>query len=363
MAGLSKEAIQGIIRRKVAEWLQSIDDAELRTYLGDKIMVTGGCIPSMMLGEKLNDFDIYLTDYQAALKVAKYYCQRFAGNPPRNLGGGVACRIYVKNWGEYQDQVHICVQSAGVAAAQETIEKYEYFETQPQQAAVNYVEQVTASIARDEQEQQLAMELAESDDQPGQGDADFEEVTQMAEKVAAVGMPPLQTGPGAKEKNRYRPLFLSGNAITLSDKVQICVRFFGAPDDIHANFDFVHCTNYWRSRIENGKLSGDLVLNLDAMESLSCKKLRYIGSKYPLCSLIRTRKFVARGWKAPASVFIKPMIQCTYLDWNKIETWRDQLTGVDTAYFAEIIEILKRDQASGKQIDAAYVIALIDKLV
>ena len=88
-----------------------------------------------------------------------------------------------------------------------------------------------------------------------------------------------------------------------------------------------------------------------------------MGSRYPLCSLIRKRKFVVRGWKAPASVFIKPMIQCTRLDWNKIETWRDQLTGVDTAYFQEIINILQRDQAEGKQIDAAYVIALIDRLV
>jgi len=362
MAGLSREAIQGIIRRKVAEWLNSIEDVALRDFLRDRIMVTGGCIASMMLAEPINDFDIYLTSHEAALRVAKYYCAKFAANPPRHLNGGQPCRIYVKTWGEYEGRVHICVQSAGVAAETEQPD-YEYFETQPPQSAVDYAHKVTEQISKDDDEQKLAMELAESGDQAQQADASFEQITGLVETQLALRAPPAHVGPGAKEKNRYRPIFLSGNAITLADGIQICCRFFGEPEEIHRNFDFVHCTNYWRSKTENGKLAGDLVVNSDALLSLLAKKLSYVGSRYPLCSLIRTRKFIARGWKAPASVYIKPMIQCTYLDWNKIETWRDQLTGVDTAYFQEIINILQRDQASGKQIDAAYVIALIDRLV
>src|SRR3546814_2013322 len=50
----------------------------------------------------------------------------------------------------------------------------------------------------------------------------------------------------------YRPVFVSTNAITLSDKIQIVLRFYGEADAIHENYDFVHCTNYWTSK-ENGR--------------------------------------------------------------------------------------------------------------
>src|SRR3546814_1364029 len=49
----------------------------------------------------------------------------------------------------------------------------------------------------------------------------------------------------------YRPVFMSTNAITLSDKIQIVLRFYGEADAIHENYDFVHCTNYWTSKDAN----------------------------------------------------------------------------------------------------------------
>src|SRR3546814_12918491 len=49
----------------------------------------------------------------------------------------------------------------------------------------------------------------------------------------------------------YRPVFMSTNAITLSDKTQIVLRFYGEADAIHENYGFVHCTNYWNSKEAN----------------------------------------------------------------------------------------------------------------
>src|SRR3546814_13834921 len=79
---------------------------------------------------------------------------------------------------------------------------------------------------------------------------------------------------------------MSTNAITLSDKIQIVLRFYGEADAIHENYDFVHCTNYWTSKDAN------LTLRQPALESLLCKELRYVGSNYPVCSVIRLSKFI-----------------------------------------------------------------------
>ena len=51
------------------------------------------------------------------------------------------------------------------------------------------------------------------------------------------------------------------------------------PDQLHENYDFVHCTNYWTS------WNNELVLRKEALEALLARELRYVGSKYPLCSI------------------------------------------------------------------------------
>src|SRR3546814_5103821 len=96
----------------------------------------------------------------------------------------------------------------------------------------------------------------------------------------------LETEAAALETSdpTYRPVFMSTNAITLSDKIQIVLRFYGEADAIHENYDFVHCTNYWTSKDAN------LTPRQPALESLLCKEIRYVGSKYSVCSVIRLRK-------------------------------------------------------------------------
>lgn len=68
------------------------------------------------------------------------------------------------------------------------------------------------------------------------------------------------------------------------------VRFHGDPAEIHENYDFVHCTNYWTSWERR------VTLNQQALECIMTKELRYIGSKYPVASVFRVRKFIERGW-------------------------------------------------------------------
>jgi hypothetical protein len=158
-----------------------------------------------------------------------------------------------------------------------------------------------------------------------------------------------------KEKDaKYVPRFLTTNAITLSGKIQIVLRFYGEPDTIHENYDFVHCTNYWSSWDNN------LVLRQTALEALLSKELRYVGSKYPICSLVRLRKFIQRGWCVNAGQILKMAFQISELNLKDIKVLEDQLVGVDTAYFIQLIDRLKRKDP--EEVDGAYLIEIIDRI-
>ena len=156
------------------------------------------------------------------------------------------------------------------------------------------------------------------------------------------------------EDNKYRPIFLSTNAITLSGKIQLVFRFFGEPDQIHENYDFAHCTNYWTSWENN------LVLRQAALECLLSRELIYIGSKYPVCSIFRLRKFIKRNYTVNAGQILKICMQISALDLTDIEVLQDQLTGVDCAYFIEVIGMLKEKDAT--KVNAAYLVEIIDRM-
>lgn len=311
--GMKAKTIKAIIRKKVDDWAASIEDPAVRALVEKNTVVTGGCIASMLLGEPVNDFDVYFRDKATTVAVAKYYVGRFAPQSKR----GISCAISVDDSG---DRVKVVIKSAGVASEQGTDKPYQYFEASPEGEAGEYVGDVM--------------------DDAGEIQDKLEE-TQEAVRAQDEGKP------------RYRPVFLSTNAVTLSDKVQVILRFYGEPDAIHANYDFVHCTNYWLT-------DGSLTLRPAALEALLTKELRYVGSKYPVCSLIRMRKFIRRGFTINAGQILKMVWQVSELDLSKHEVMEDQLTGVDVAYFGEVLAKLKHDDP--EKINAAYLVEILDRM-
>lgn len=214
------------------------------------------------------------------------------------------------------------IKSSGVVSEAGNDKPYEYFESRPEGEASGYISEVM-------------------------GDAGEIEDTYQSTEVLA-----LQTEDDGKPK--YRPVFMSTNAITLSHKVQIVLRFYGEPDDIHANYDFVHCTNYWLRRDRS------LVLRQDALEALLARELRYVGSKYPVCSVMRLRKFLRRGWQINAGQILKMCMQISVLDLSDPAILEDQLTGVDSAYFLEVIQKVKEKDPT--KVNAAYLVEIIDRM-
>lgn len=160
------------------------------------------------------------------------------------------------------------------------------------------------------------------------------------------------------ETQKYDPVYLTSNAITLKGKIQLIIRFYGSPEEIHQNYDFAHCTNYWESSTKK------TVFREKALECLLNKELVYIGSKYPLCSIIRTRKFLNRGFIINAGQYLKMCMQISELNLADINTLEDQLVGVDTAYFAMLIDALKTNKEANPDLDinAYYVSEIVDRI-
>lgn len=167
-----------------------------------------------------------------------------------------------------------------------------------------------------------------------------------------------QTEVDNTEKPKYRPAYLTSNAITLSDKIQIVIRFWGDVDEIHKNYDFAHCTCSWSSWDNN------LVLPQKALECIINKELFYIGSKYPLCSIIRARKFINRGYTINAGQYLKMCLQLNDLDLHNVEVLKDQLVGVDSAYFDMAIKAMEEKQGANPEwkVDNSYLFEVINRI-
>lgn len=159
-------------------------------------------------------------------------------------------------------------------------------------------------------------------------------------------------------KGKYHVKYITNNAITLSDKVQIVIRFWGELDDIHKNYDYVHCTcgyDYKRNYV---------YLPSNALESIINKELIYMGSKYPLCSIIRTRKFIERGWHINAGQYLKMCMQLNDLDLKDVEVLQDQLVGVDSAYFEQVLCAINnwKKTNNDKVLSDTYLFSIIDEI-
>lgn len=154
--------------------------------------------------------------------------------------------------------------------------------------------------------------------------------------------------PITEDTKPYEPVCFTDNAITLytpQGNIQIITRFIGSPATITHQFDFAHTTCFY---VPNSFPSGDrLVLPVEALESIATRELVYTGSAYPLSSLIRTRKFIQRGWKCNVGQYLKMGLQLHALDLTDRATLREQLVGIDMDYFSRLLNSL--DAMKGNQ--------------
>jgi hypothetical protein len=345
---VNKKTITKVLKRKINSWLTTIKDEKVRKLAEKNTIVTGGAIANLLLGEQVKDYDVYFRDKETTLAVAEYYVKEFNERhvSRKNKLGGNA-KAYVL------DGERDLIRLDSIVGLHPSSSMYAEFANQGK-----VLTRMIAGCTPDR-----VKIIVRSDGVAAENeevlDAPFEDAVDALNQLDATSDDNIeQLTPPEKPEDRYRPVFLSTNAITLSDKVQLVVRFYGEPDQIHENYDFVHCTNYYDHK------EGVTTLRPAAVESLINKELKYVGSKYPLCSVIRTRKFIKRGFYISAGQYLKMCFQLSQLDLTNIDVLEDQLVGVDSAYFMSVISALrtKADSDSEWSVDNSYLATIIDRI-
>jgi hypothetical protein len=330
---MKRKTINAIITKKFNEWVDTIKDDVVKKLVQQGTVCTGGCIASMLLNEAPNDFDFYFKDFDTALAVAHYYVGKFKAATGNNKKPDECQSITIRVMKPGDNaviapiseqftpsdpattadkRIAIVVKSAGVASETQD-NTYMYFEQLPPDDRLRMVEFLNSATA--------VKDAPEAEDD---------------------------------KKGKYRPVFLSRNAISLSGKIQLVIRFYGDPDKIHSTYDFCHVTNFWTS------WDGKVILREAALEALITKELRYMGSQYQLCSLFRMKKFIERGWHINAGTILKIAWNLKDYDLTNIAVLEEQLTGVDQAFFISLVQQL-REKNPGS-VDGEYLMALIDKM-
>lgn len=297
---MNSKNIKKSLNAKLNKWLESIEDKEISDIIKNNTIITGGALVSLLTGQEVNDYDVYFRTREATLAVATYYVKQFKKTHKSNA--------FIEEEKDSKGnlvpdgKISVFIRSKGVES-------------------------------EDEQTQTITDETEPM------------EIEQTGEKEQC-------------EKPKYRPVYLTSNAITLSDKIQIVIRFWGEVEDIHKNYDFAHCTCAWSS------WNNELSLPTKALECIMNKELYYTGSKYPLCSIIRTRKFINRGYTINAGQYLKMCLQLNELDLKNIEVLKDQLVGVDSAYFDMFISAIadKKEKDSSWVLDNGYLVEVINRI-
>ncbi|WP_396190100.1 hypothetical protein [Flavobacterium sp.] len=318
---MKASTIKLVLRQKIEDWLSTVDDDLVKQHIKENTIVSGGAIASMLAGEKVNDYDIYFRTKDTAKVIADYYVNKFnSSNGTLSTTAMRSCNPQVKVEtrknvkGVDEERVIIFMKSAGVASEGQS--EYRYFESESETSADRFMDSLNAS----------PMDTA----------------TDLADIVK-------------DKKTKYRPVFFSENAITLSDKVQLVVRFYGSPSEIHENYDYAHSMCYYDYSKD------ELMLHPEALECILSKTLIYKGSLYPVASIFRVRKFIQRGWRITAGQLLKIIWQLNDIDLKDPAVLREQLIGVDQAYMHQLLRALETKDAT-QRIDTTYLAKLVDEI-
>lgn len=308
---MNSKNIKRHLGNKLRDWIGSIEDENVKAVVKENTIITGGALVSLLTGEPVHDYDVYFRTKDACITVAKYYVDKWNAtheDKPVTLMWGEELE---KATGSDNGSVKCFVRSKGIADENEM--------------GGNSIAYNFESTAEEDESVGIERETDETD---------------------------------SDSKEKYRPRFITSNAISLSNKIQIVTRFYGEVEEIHKNYDFVHCTCAWSS------WNNEVFLPQKALECIINKELYYVGSKYPLCSIIRTRKYIERGYHINAGQYVKMCMQLNELDLKDVKVLEEQLTGVDTTYFQMMVEALQKhmEGTGDSKVDTTYAMELINKL-
>ena len=346
---MKAKTIQTTIASKMADWLLTLPE-ELRDQVEKDIVVTGGSIASMFLQENVNDYDMYFRSIKTVLLVSRHYCKKWNTDYDSHLTPELRITFDgLMPLEDYDDE--LCFENHSFT--------YENGQKERRNDDDRFIISPYASdldeIINNHVDKVKRVEIfIRSEGICDSSDDELEVQNKITEDIHKA----VEDHEKDEENTKYNIRYLSSNAITLSDKVQIVIRFYGEPSEIHDTYDFVHATNYWTH--DDG-----LVTNTRALEAILSRELIYTGSKYPLASIFRTRKFILRNWSCHVGNYLKMAIQLNEFNLFDHEVLQEQLTGVDAAYLNGVISAVrtKIKDNPGFQFNAMYLCEVCDRLM
>lgn len=133
--------------------------------------------------------------------------------------------------------------------------------------------------------------------------------------------------------------------------IQIIKKYFGTPEEVISKFDF---TCVMGAYVTDKR---DFVLGDFFLVDNAGRRLVYTGkSEYPICSLIRTRKYVAKGYSLSAIAVVTMALAVHNLKFETYADLKDQLMGIDTTIFKEVTNGLD----DNKKFEAAEFLQKLD---
>jgi hypothetical protein len=137
--------------------------------------------------------------------------------------------------------------------------------------------------------------------------------------------------------DNYKLAFSSDNAESYScngKKIQLIKKLYGTPEYVMSKFDY---TVVMCARTNDNTF----IFSDKFFENLADKTLIFNADiAYPIASLIRSRKYINRGYKFPTVEMVKIAFKINSL---KMETYKDvkeQLEGIDTLLLKELTDSL-----------------------
>ena len=358
-------------------YLKSIKDENVRNLVSKSTIISGGAIMSMLCDEEINDYDLYFKNKETALAVMQYYANLFnnaAGNKTNKDGFNPGIMVidgekfrteYLKKYLTGLCNLEINTYIHDDNLLQITFPDFRlpmlYKITPPERIRVYISSRGILNASEVAKAYDSIPDERVVEDQPD-AHGRVEDIFGEAEALDTVDNLTIANSTNMVREilgskiNKYFPVFFSSNAITLKGKIQLIFRFYGEPETIHENFDFIHCTNYYDCSKRK------LVLNNKALESILTKQLYYNNSVFPVSTLFRIRKFMKRGFNISAGEIFKIAYHVSKLDLDDVAVLEEQLAGVDSAYFQSFLAKIKRIKANGKDLTDTVIGNLIDKI-
>jgi len=333
-----EKTIKQVITKKITKWLATITDEKVKKAIEKDLIITGGCFTSMIQNEAPNDFDCYFRTKETVLLVMEYYVKLWNDTHPHQENKlGNSADVMVLN----------CDNPSQKILKYYNVENIE----DSRSIMINSFDKGRVKVIFPSDIIIGNPEEANSNEELGV-DSTVDIIREIDEVLADEIL--------EKEKKEYFPVFISSNAITLSNKIQLICRFYGKPDDIHDTYDFAHTMAYY----DYNNKKPFVVIPALVYETTINKTLLYTGSKYPVCSLFRLRKFLKRGWNINAGQILKIAMQISELDLMDIVVLEDQLIGVDSVYFMNLIKQFREKQNKDRDfvLTPSYIESIIDKI-